>query len=365
MREIIPELRRWRAAGKADLALATILETRGSSLRSPGTRMALTSEGDVAGSVSSGCVDGDVIAEMEAVLKAGLSIRRPSYGISDEQAWAVGLSCGGAIDILVERWSEIYESLIDEIEAKRPVGFASRVDRADRNPPSHLLHRADGTTQGTLGEPDLDDQVLRDVAAAWPGPYAQRHTYPLRGKAAQAEVFLEVIPPPPVLVIFGATDIGVVLSRIAAASGFEVIVNDARRVFAKAERFPEAKLRFGWPQDALKPQDLGPSTAAVVLFHDPKFDIPALTLALHSDAFYIGFLGSRNTQADRRAELLRAGFKESDLGRIYGPVGLDIGGKTPAYIALSIMAEVVAVLHRKKGSMLGDHSVVDCRQPSA
>ncbi len=186
-----------------------------------------------------------------------------------------------------------------------------------------------------------------DVAAAWPGPHVQRHT-------ARGEVLIEVIPPPPVIVIFGATDIGVALSKIAAATGFEVIVTDARRTFAQPERFPDGILRFGWPQEAITPQDLGPSTAAVVLFHDPKFDIPALTLALHSQAFYIGFLGSRKTQADRRAELLGAGFKESDLARIYGPVGLDIGGKTPAFIALSIMAEVVAVYHRKKGGMLRD-----------
>ncbi len=347
MRDIIPELRRWRLLGKTDIALATIIETRGSSLRPPGTRMAITAEGDVAGSVSSGCVDGDVIAEMEAVLKGSTGIRRPSYGISDEQAWGAGLSCGGAIDVLVERWSELYDSLIDEVEAKRPVAFASRLDRTGGTV-AHLLHRSDGQTLGTLGDPDLDGQVLMDVAAAWPGPHVQRHTY------ARGEVLIEVIPPPPVIVIFGATDIGVALSKIAAATGFEVIVTDARRTFAQPERFPDGILRFGWPQEAITPQDLGPSTAAVVLFHDPKFDIPALTLALHSQAFYIGFLGSRKTQADRRAELLGAGFKESDLARIYGPVGLDIGGKTPAFIALSIMAEVVAVYHRKKGGMLRD-----------
>ena len=367
MRDIIPELRRWRLAGKTDIALATILETRGSSLRPPGTRMALTADGDVAGSVSSGCVDGDVIAEMEALLKGTANIRRPSYGISDEQAWGVGLSCGGAIEVLVEHWTELYDALMDEIEAKRTVGFASRIAHTVESSVgtsasgaggseagAHLLHRADGETLGTLGDPDLDGQVLMDVAAAWPGPYAQRHTYILKGTGAQCEVLIEVIPPPPVLAIFGATDIGVALSRIGKVSGFEIIVNDARRTFAQPERFPDAELRFGWPQDVVTSQDLGPSCAVVVLFHDPKFDIPALTLALRSEAFYIGFLGSRKTQASRRAELLQAGVKEGDLERIYGPVGLDIGGRTPALIALSIMAEVVAVQHRKKGGMLRD-----------
>jgi xanthine dehydrogenase accessory factor len=216
----------------------------------------------------------------------------------------------------------------------------------------HLLHRADGTTLGTLGDSDLDGQVLMEMATVWPGPHAQRRAY------SQGEVFIEVIPPPPVLLVFGATDIGVALSKIGKASGFEVIVSDARRTFAQAERFPDAEMRFGWPQDSFTPQDLGPGCAVVVLFHDPKFDIPALSLALRSEAFYIGFLGSRKTQADRRAELLQEGFGESDLARIHGPVGLDIGGKTPALIALSIMAEVVTVQHRKSGGMLRD------REPS-
>jgi xanthine dehydrogenase accessory factor len=341
MKDIVPDLKRWQQAGKHDIALATILETKGSSLRPPGTRMAITTTGDVAGSVSSGCVDGDVIAEMEALLESGAPLRRPSYGISDEQAWEVGLSCGGSIDLLVERWSELYDHLLTEIEAQNSVGFASRTDR-----PQHLLHRADGETLGTLGNADLDGQVLMDIAAVWPGPYAKKHSY------AQGEVFIEVIPPPPVLLIFGATDIAIPLSTIAGATGFNVVVSDARRAFLTEERFPNVELKFGWPQDVFQSQDLGPGWAIVVLFHDPKFDVPALTLALQSEAFYIGFLGSRKTQADRRQELLDAGFKESDLARIHGPVGLDLGGREPAQIALSIMAEIVAVRHRRSGGIL-------------
>ncbi|MGC9469291.1 MAG: XdhC family protein [Anaerolineae bacterium] len=341
MKDIVPELRRWLDAGKTDIAVATILETKGSSLRPAGTRMAITAEGDVAGSVSSGCVDGDVIAEMEAVLKGTASIRRPAYGISDEEAWEVGLSCGGAIDVMVERWSDLHDVLLDEVEAKNPVGFASRTDR-----PVHLLHKADGETLGTLGDPDLDGQVLMDIAEFWPGPYVEKHSYP------QGEVLIEIIPPPPVLLIFGATDIAIPLSKIAQITGFEVIVSDARRTFLREERFPDLELRFGWPQDAFTSGDLGPSWAVVVLFHDPKFDIPALSLALRSEAFYIGFLGSRKTQADRREDLIQAGFKEDKVDKIYGPVGLDIGGKEPALIALSIMAEIVAVQHRRTGGMM-------------
>lgn len=341
MRDIVPDLRRWREEGREDIAVATILKTEGSSLRPAGTRMAITSDGGVVGSVSSGCVDGDVISEMEAVLTGSVAIRRPNYGISDEEAWSVGLSCGGAIDVLVERWTELYDVLLDEVEAQRPVGFASRTDR-----PQHLIHLADGETVGTLGNSDLDGQVLMDIAAAWPGPYAKVHTY------TQGKVLIEVIPPPPVLLIFGATDIGIALAEIGRVVGYRVIVSDARRTFLTEERFPGFELHFGWPRDVFRPEDLGPSYAVVVLFHDPKFDIPALTLALKSKAYYIGFLGSRKTQADRREELLQAGFKESDLDRIRGPVGLDIGGKEPSMIALSIMAEVAAVRHRRSGGAL-------------
>ncbi len=150
MRDIIPELRRWRLLGRRTSRWLPSLRpaARRCDRRA---RMAITAEGDVAGSVSSGCVDGDVIAEMEAVLKGSTGIRRPSYGISDEQAWGAGLSCGGAIDVLVERWSGLYDSLIDEVEAKRPVAFASRLDRTGGTV-AHLLHRSDGQTLGTLGD---------------------------------------------------------------------------------------------------------------------------------------------------------------------------------------------------------------------
>ena len=344
MRDIIADIKRWQEAGKTDFALATIVETRGSSLRPAGTRMAITADGDVAGSVSSGCVDGDVIAEMETVLTGKANLLRPNFGISDEQAWGAGLSCGGAIDVLVERWNPLHDRLMAEVEARRPVAFVSRID--ETKPPVHLLHTADGATHGTLGAPDLDGEALMDIATAWPGPYAQKHTYP------QGEFFIEIIAPPPTLVIFGATDIAVSLAALACVLDFEVIVSDARRTFLREERFPGAETRFGWPQDVFKSQDFSVSHAVVILFHDSKFDIPALKLTLRSDAFYVGFLGSRKTQADRQASLAEAGFTEQELARIHGPVGLDIGGKEPAMIALSILAEIVAVRNRREGGMM-------------
>lgn len=341
MKDIINAIKLWKAQGKDKIALATIVETRGSSLRPEGTRMAINAEGDIAGSISSGCIDGDAVAEMEAVLTGRVTIRRPFFGVSDEDAWNAGLSCGGALDLLVERWDPIYDQLITEIEAQHPVGFASRTDK-----PQHLLHTAAGQDCGSLGNPDLDGAVLMDIAAAWPGPYAKKHTYP------QGEVFIEIIPAPLTLLVFGATDIAVPLAAMAEQLNFNVIVSDARRAFLRPERFPNSDTRFGWPQDVFKTDDIGPGWAVVVLFHDPKFDIPALTLALKSQAYYIGFLGSRKTQSERRQTLLDDGFTENDLARIYGPVGLNIGGKEPSMIALAILSEIVAVRHRRAGGML-------------
>jgi len=338
---IIPILKQWRQDGKTT-ALATIIETQGSSLRPAGTRMAINVDGDVAGSVSAGCVDSDVIAEMETLLNGKSPLRRPQFGISDEIAQQAGLACGGSLDVLVERWGPLHDLLIEEIAARRPVGFASRTDK-----PQHLIHTAEGKTAGSLGSSDLDGAVLMDIAAAWPGPHAQKHTY------RWGEVFIEVIPPPPTLLIFGATDIAVPLTQMAQILNFEVIISDARRTFLKEERFPGTHTRLGWPQKVFAPTDLDVSWAVVILFHDPKLDIPALTLALKSRAFYIGMLGSRSTQAERRATLEAQGFKSSTLNRIHGPVGLNIGGTDPAHIALSILAEIIAVRHRKPGGGIG------------
>lgn len=341
MRGIIQDLRRWQDEGKRQIALATIVETRGSSLRPPGTRMAVNGAGDIAGSVSSGCVDGDVIEEMQAVLNGDAVIRRPLFGVSDEMAWGAGLACGGTIDVLVETWQPLYDQLIDELSVRKPVAFVSRLDK-----PSHLIYKSDGSTSGTLGDADLDTAVLQDIASVWPFPYARKHRY------AQGEVFIEVIPPPPTLLIFGATDIAVPLARMAELLDFHVVVSDARRTFLHEGKFPGAEVRFGWPQDVFAPSDFGPGWAVVVLFHDRKFDVPALSLALQSDAFYIGFMGSRTTQKDRRAALLESGFVDAELNRIHGPVGLNIGGKSSGAIALSIISEIVAVRNRRDGGKM-------------
>jgi xanthine dehydrogenase accessory factor len=341
MRTVIPDLKRWRENDTSSIALATIVEAHGSGLWPTGTRMALTKDGQVAGSVSGGCVDGDVIAEMEHVLNHKVDIRRPAFGISDEEAWGAGLSCGGTLELLVEHWQPLHDAFLVEIDARNPVGFASRIDR-----PAHLLRKADGTTLGSLGDPEWDAQVMKDIVAAWPGPYASKH------QSGWGEVFVEVVAPPLKLVIFGATDIARALVALARPMGFEVVVSDARRAFLNDVRFPEIERRLGWPQHAVSPDLLGPGCAVVVLFHDEKFDVPSLSLALHSEAFYVGLLGSRKTQRERRAALDAAGFGTQALDRIHGPAGLDIGGRSPQMIALSILAEIVAVRHGRAGAMM-------------
>lgn len=341
MRTIIPDLIRWRDKGTVDIALATIVDVHGSGLWPAGTRMAMTREGAIAGSVSGGCVDGDVIAEMARILDRESDVRRLSFGITDAEAWEAGLSCGGSLALLVERWDPLYDSLIAELEGGRPVGFASRLDT-----PRHLLRKADGTMLGSLGDRAWDAQVVEDMRRVWPGPHAEMHRY------AQGEVFVEVVPPPVKLVIFGATDIARALVSLARPMGFQVVVSDARRAFLTEARFPEVERWVGWPQKVVTPEMLGSGCAVIVLFHDEKLDIPSLSIALRSQAFYVGLLGSRKTQAERRAALRAAGFEARDLQRIHGPVGLDIGGRSPQMIALSILSEVVAVRHGRSGGMM-------------
>ncbi len=417
MRDLIAHLKRWQAEGKRDIALATIVATRGSSLRPAGTRMAITSEGDIAGSISSGCVDSDIIAAMEAFLQSeDVSFERLHFGAAPVEVLGEGydrhprlgqetggerqreaggerqreaggerqgetggeqggarLACGGELDVIVERWGPVYDQLMAEVEAERPVGFAMSIGDKELG---HLVYtgQRDSVSYPYTDTESFDEAaVVAAMREAWPGPYATTKVVTTNkittevvttnktttkvvttnGGAESGEVFIEVIPPPPVLLVFGATDIATSLNQMAQQLGYHVIVSDARRAFLTEARFPHAALRLGWPQDLFTPQDIGPTWAVVVLFHDPKLDGPALTLALRSEAMYVGLLGSRRTQAERRAMLREMGFDDAALARIHGPVGLNIGGKHPAMIALAILSEIVAVRNAMQASSPG------------
>lgn len=344
MDAILETFAQWRAMGR-EVAVATIVHVEGSALRLAGSRMGLNDQGEVTGSVSGGCIDSDTLAQMEALLRGELPRGQLWYGPSEDPL-VPALACGGAVDILVEHWTPLHDLWLTEVRAKRAVGLAAQLDTPE---PLHLLRLEDGRLEGALSTPELTMAVLATMAEAWPGPHAATHLYP------QGKVYVEVTAPPPTLLIFGAMDIAQKLAEIGRTLDYRVIVSDPRAAFLTADRFPNVERRMGWPQDLFQPADLNAGYAVALLFHDEKFDVPALSIALRSRAFYIGLLGSRRTQAARRKALLQVGFTEAELDRIHGPLGLNLGGREPAEIALAIMAEIVAVRRSKQHFIFKDH----------
>ncbi len=342
MREILDDLNRWLASGE-QIALATVVWAEGPSPRPLGSCMAVTGSGQMSGSVSGGCVEGAVFEEAQSVLSGGPP-KRLRYGVVDETGWEVGLACGGTIEVYVEPLVEAHCHLLAALEAEETVALATCLGGG-----GHLLAWPDGRLEGPLSlwERAGGEGLWERAGGEGPGPAAELRRYP------EGDVFLEVFTPPPTLVIVGAVHVAMPLVPLAQTLGFRVRVVDARRAFAARERFPTAdELVVAWPQDALKAEELGPQHYVVILSHDPKFDLPALQIALRSRAAYVGLIGSRTTQAKRRAALREEGFGEAELARIHGPVGLDLGGREPAEIALAILAEIVAAQHGRCGRML-------------
>jgi xanthine dehydrogenase accessory factor len=284
-REILERAVAWSDAGLR-VALATVVSTWGSSPRPPGSQLAVSERGDLAGSVSGGCVEAAVVQEALDVLRRGTP-RTVEFGVTAGRAWEVGLPCGGRIRVHVE-----------------PA------------PASPLR-----TLVAALAARERVERVL-DLGAG--------------------EQFRVVLEPPVRLVIIGAVHLAQPLARMARVAGYDVTVVDPRAAFATAERFPDVTLERAWPAEAIARIGLDARTALVALSHDRRFDDPALEAALRSEAFYVGALGSRKTQAALRERLRAAGFAEPDVGRVHGPVGLDLGAVTPAEIAVEILAELVA-----------------------
>lgn len=314
MNEVLEAVRSWRARGE-DVVLATVVATRRSAPRPLGSKLAVSSRGELAGSVSGGCVESDVVERARAVLASG----RPelvSYGIADEQAWEVGLPCGGEIDVFLER-----------------------VDDELPDPDEHQV--AYTVVEGER------------AGARWSSPDGVERTQLLDLDGER--VFAEVLGPPPRLVVFGAVDLADSLCRVAEALGWSTVVADARPRFATPERIPHAgALHVGWPEELFGELALDGRTAVVVLTHEDRWDVPALAAALASDAFYVGALGSRRTQARRREQLLDRGLTEQQLARLHGPAGLDLGASTPAETAISILAEMLATRAGRRGGPLRD-----------
>ena len=339
MKEVLQDIERWRARGER-IALATVIATRKSAPRPVGAKLAISEGGEMAGSVSGGCVENEVYGHACDIL-GGARPELLSYGISDDLALTVGLPCGGEIDVFVDA---VPNALLDRL-----IGIVERQERAvlftvveGENTGAELLVTEDGERFGT----DADE-------------LASRTDEVLRGGRNQlldidgGKVFAEVYGPPPRLLVFGAVDTAEALCRAAKAIGWRTIVSDARAKFATAERLPSAdELVVAWPEAAIAQIQPDHATAVVVLTHDPKFDLPAIHGALRTDAFYIGALGSRRAQTERRERLLEAGVEEEQLARVSGPCGLDIGASTPAETALSVLAEILARRAGRSGGFL-------------
>ena len=321
MSAVVDTVAGWLAGGRS-VALATVVSTRRSAPRPVGAKLAVADDGSIAGSVSGGCVEPDVYEVAREVL-AGGDARVVTYGISDELAATVGLPCGGEIDILVER-------LDAGSPLTAPTGSAL------------LVSTTDGRRVVGAGEDPEVDALLR----------AGRSGVIERGSGA---VFCEVFAPPARLVVVGAVDLADALADAAAPLGWRTIVVDPRERFATRDRLPSAdEIVVAWPGDAVARLRPDAATAVVVVAHDEKLDVPALAAALASDAFYVGALGSRRTQARRRELLAGAGVAEESIDRIAGPAGLDLGAEAPAEIALAIVAEIVAVRNARAGGRLTD-----------
>ncbi|HEX5465612.1 MAG TPA: XdhC/CoxI family protein [Candidatus Limnocylindrales bacterium] len=347
MRELLDELERWRSEG-AGVGRAVVVRTFGSAPRPEGAVLLATDDGRIAGSVSGGCVEGAAFEEIERARREGRE-RVIRYGISDEVAWDVGLACGGTIDVLIE-------------PTVRPEVLSAAESTAGRAVIIPLPRDAPGPAFGPHepgpGEPPEPALLVEDgvdaPAAAPAEVVAAARTALDEGTSRTIAVgdrqyFVEAYPARPRLVIVGAVQVAIPLVPIARELGYETIVVDAREAFLTRERFPSAdRLVAGWPDEVADEIGLGPADTVAVLTHDPKFDEPAIVTALRRGCRYVGAVGSRKTQADRHGRLLAAGLTEDELKRLRGPIGLDLGGKSPAETALAIMGEIVAA--RRGGS---------------
>ncbi|MGR3272048.1 XdhC family protein [Thalassococcus profundi] len=312
----IPETAlRWHREGKGAV-LATVVQTWGSAPRRVGSQLAISGAAEIQGSVSGGCVEGAVIVEALEALEEGKA-RELEFGVSDEDAFAVGLACGGTIRVLVEPVGDVLpEDLLAELVAARaarqPVAYVVDLDREART-----LHRDGFETRFRMDRSGFEEDSRTFVAI---------HNPPLR------------------MIVVGAVHIAQALVPMARIAGYDPVVIDPRETFGSAARFPGERVVNDWPDEAVAAEGLDTRTALVLLTHDPKLDDPALELALRSDCFYIGALGSTRTHAKRAERLGQAGFSADDIARVHGPVGLDIGAAGPSEIAVSILAEVTRVL---------------------
>ncbi|MFF3340227.1 XdhC family protein [Streptomyces flavidovirens] len=374
MLDIAEELNRWVEQGR-DFAVATVVATHGSSPRQPGAALAVDSEGTAIGSVSGGCVEGAVYELCQQALQDGGTVLE-SFGYSDEDAFAVGLTCGGVIDILVtpvradSPGGEVFAAAL----ATAACGDAAAVARITDGPADvmgrALLVRPDGSYEGALGgHPELDRTAAGEARAMLD---AGRTGTVLIGEDGSRcgrplTLLVESSVPAPRMIVFGAIDFAAALVRVGKFLNYHVTVCDARPVFATAARFPEAdEIVVEWPHRYLASTGTDGRTVLCVLTHDAKFDVPLLEQALRLPVAYVGAMGSRRTHEDRNRRLREVGVTELELARLRSPIGLDLGARTPEETALSIAAEIVAARRGGSGvSLTGAHTPIHHEGPQA
>ncbi len=313
------------------VALATVVDTWGSAPVPVGGQLAISADGRFEGSVSGGCIEGEVITAAEEVLEDGKP-RTLSFGVEDETAWSVGLPCGGQVKVYLERLDE----------KAGGISFVERLRSASDSREGLVLRTRLNDGQRIIferGTPNLEPDVAERMRS---GESKLLQT-------PEGDVFLQALLPPARIVVIGATHIAQIVCELARLAGYEIHVIDPRTAFASETRFPGIEIMAEWPQDALPRIGLDPYTAMVVVAHVSHIDDEALKLALKSDVLYIGALGSRRNHAKRKERLLAAGVSDEDFARIKCPIGLDIGAQTPAEIAISIMAEVILAVRGAKG----------------
>jgi xanthine dehydrogenase accessory factor len=316
MESVLTQAGRWRELGRK-VAVATVVATRRSAPRPIGSKLVVSESGELAGSVSGGCVESDVVLAAQEVL-AGGDPRLLTYGITDEMAFGIGLPCGGEIDVFVEELTE-----------------------AERPDVTLTVVAGEG-----VGERIHDPELVQEARRR-----GRSHVLELGDRT----VFADVEAPPTRLFVYGAVDTAEALCRAAKLLGWTTVVADARASFATPERIPSAdELLVTWPDEAMAAVEPDLGTAVIVLTHDDKFDLPLIRAALASDAFYIGWIGSRRNQERRRDLLREEGITDDELERISGPAGLDIGADTPSETAVSMLAEILATRAGRSGGLLKD-----------
>ena len=321
----------WQQEGRR-VAIATVIQTWGSAPQPVGSLLVIDAAGDFAGSVSGGCVEAEVIAQAAEVIATGRA-KTLEFGVSDDKAWSVGLACGGSIRVFLAPLQagaatpeSVYSNLMRDVHTRGRVALVTKLDAGE----SRLAH----------GPADLEAEMAPALEDAF-----RRDASRLAGETN--DVFINVFNPTTRLIIVGAVHVAQALVPVARTLGYEVTIVDPREAFATEERFGDATIVCDWPDEYLATLGMDERTALIALTHDAKIDDPALIAALASGSFYVGALGSRKTHADRVARLTQAGVSSSDLERIHAPIGLDIGAQGAAEIAVSIIAEMTAVLRGK------------------